>query len=300
MNDQNNTTFCGQVVIAGRPNVGKSTLLNAFVGTHLAAATSKPQTTRNRILGIYTEDDTQIAFIDTPGIHQDAKRLLNRALNRTAIAALPDGDVVMFVVEAGRWTDEDETVLEHVQMLKSPVLLVVNKVDKVEDKSELIPYLQSVQEKHAFAEIIPVSAYRAKNVRYLLKQLRSYMPEAPFAYDAEEITDRNMRFIAAEMVREQLTIELSQELPYALAVDIERYEQKDGAWEIGAVIYVEREGQKGIVIGNQGKRLKSVGSKARRRIEAITGQHIRLELWVKVKSGWQDNQNMLTRFGLDD
>lgn len=293
-------TRCGQVVIAGRPNVGKSTLLNAFVGVHLAAATSKPQTTRNRIVGIASEESTQIVFLDTPGIHLGGQRLLNKTLNRTAIAALPEGDVVMFVVEAGRWTEEDETVLGHLADIKSPVVLVVNKVDNIDDKTELVPFLQLAQDKYAFAEIIPISAFRERNVRYLFKQLRGYMPEGQFAYGPDEITDRNMRFIAAEMVREQLTAELSQELPYALAVDIERFEDKDGATEIGAVIYVERDGQKGIVIGNQGKRLKSVGIKARRRIEAITGQHIRLELWVKVKGGWQDSPDMLSRFGLDD
>lgn len=293
-------TRCGQVVIAGRPNVGKSTLLNAFVGVHLAAATSKPQTTRNRIVGIYSDDTTQIVFLDTPGIHLGGQRLLNKTLNKTAIAALPEGDVVMFVVEAGRWTEEDEVVLGHLADIKAPVVLVINKVDHIDDKTELVPFLQQMQSKYSFAEIIPISAFRARNVRYLLKQLHAYMPEGDFAYSADDITDRNMRFIAAEMVREQLTAELSQELPYALAVDIERFEEKDGATEIGAVIYVERDGQKGIVIGNQGKRLKSVGIKARRRIEAITGQHIRLELWVKVKSGWQDSPDMLTRFGLDN
>lgn len=293
-------TLCGQVVIAGRPNVGKSTLLNAFVGVHLAAATSKPQTTRNRILGICSNETSQIVFLDTPGIHIGGKRLLNRALNKTAIATLPEGDVVMFVVEGGRWTDEDEAVLGHLEHIKAPVVLVVNKVDKIDDKSEMIPFLQLAQEKYDFSEIIPVSAFREKNVRYLLKQLRQYLPEAPFAYDPEEITNRNMRFIAAEMVREQLTDELSQELPYSLAVDIEQFNETPEAVEIGAVIYVEKAGQKGIVIGNQGKRLKSVGIKARRRIEEITGQHVRLKLWVKVKSGWQDSPNMLTRFGLDN
>lgn len=297
MNEE--TTYCGQIVIAGRPNVGKSTLLNAFVGVHLAAATSKPQTTRNRILGICSDETTQIVFLDTPGIHIGGKRLLNRTLNKTAIATLPEGDAVMFVVEAGKWTEEDEAVLGHLKTIKAPVVLVVNKVDRVDDKSELIPFLQDLQSRHEFSEIIPVSAFRAKNVRYLLKQLRQYLPEGPFAYDPDDITNRTMRFIAAEMIREQLTDELSQELPYALAVDIERFEESPEAVEIGAVIYVEKDGQKGIVIGNQGKRLKSVGIKARKRIEAITGQHIRLELWVKVKSGWQDSPNMLTRFGLD-
>lgn len=291
---------CGQVVIAGRPNVGKSTLLNAFVGVHLAAATNKPQTTRNRILGICSDDNSQIIFLDTPGIHIGGKRLLNRTLNKTAIATLPEGDAVMFVVEAGKWTEEDAAVLEHLKAVRAPVVLVVNKVDRVDDKSELIPFLQELQAKFEFSEIIPVSAFRAKNVRYLLKQLRQYLPEAPFAYDPDEITNRNMRFIAAEMVREQLTDELSQELPYALAVDIERFIESPEAVEIGAVVYVEKEGQKGIVIGNQGRRLKSVGIKARKRIESITGQHVRLELWVKVKSGWQDSPNMLTRFGLDN
>lgn len=293
-------TRCGEVVIAGRPNVGKSTLLNAFLGVHLAATSSKPQTTRNRILGICTTHTTQYIFIDTPGIHLGGKRLLNQALNKTAISTLPDARVMMFVVEAGRWTEEDETALGHIKGVTCPVVLVVNKVDKVEDRSKLLPYIESVQGKHHFSEIIPVSAFRQRNVNYLLKHLESYLPEAEFVYDADEMTDRNMRFIAAEMVREQLTQELAQELPYSLAVEIEQYKETPERVEIGAVIYVEREGQKGIVIGNQGAMLKKIGTKARKRLISLLDKRVHLELWVKVKGGWQDNANLLSQFGIDN
>ncbi len=294
-------TRCGEVVIAGRPNVGKSTLLNAFVGMHLAATASKPQTTRNRILGICTKESSQFIFIDTPGIHLGGKRLLNRALNKTAISSLPDAGVLMFVVEAGKWTEEDEVVLQHIKKVTTcPVVLVVNKVDKIEDRSKLLPYIESLQEKHDFAEIIPISAFRQRNTNYLLKHLEAYLPEKEFTYGEDEITDRNMRFIAAEMIREQLTQLLAQELPYALAVEIEEYTEGDDIVEIGAVIYVEREGQKGIVIGDKGKMLKAVGIKARKRLIALLDQRVHLRLWVKVKGGWQDNANLLNQFGIEN
>ncbi len=298
--EEKSVTRCGEVVIAGRPNVGKSTLLNAFLGVHLAATSSKPQTTRNRILGICTTLTAQYIFIDTPGIHLGGKRLLNQALNKTAISTLPDARVLMFVVEAGKWTEEDETVLEHIRKVKCPVILVVNKVDKFEDKAAILPYVQGLQEKFDFAEIIPVSAFRQRNVNYLLRHLESYLPEAEFVYGEDEITDRNMRFIAAEMVREQLTQELAQELPYSLAVEIEEYKETPERVEIGAVIYVEREGQKGIVIGNQGKMLKKIGTKARKRLISLLDKRVHLELWVKVKGGWQDNANLLSQFGIDN
>lgn len=293
-------SHCGHIVIAGRPNVGKSTLLNHFIGTHLAATATKPQTTRNRILGIYTRDNYQYIFTDTPGIHGSETHLLNRVINKTAIGSLPDADVVMFVCEAGQWRDEDELVLRHLKNLNLPVILVPNKIDRIKEKEELLPFLQKVEAKYPFAEIIPTSAFKEKTIDYLLEHLKAYLPVAEFEYSEDEMTDRNMRFISAELIREQLIHALEQELPYALAVTIEKYEETDERIYINAVIYVAREGQKKIVIGKKGGLLKKTGTEARKRIAGLAGKPVHLELWVKVKSGWQDNAGLLHEFGLDD
>lgn len=300
MTEADTETFCGHIVIAGRPNVGKSTLLNRFVGVHLAATAAKPQTTRNRILGVLTRGNVQYVFVDTPGIHVGEKRLLNRILNKTAVGSLPGADVVLFIVEARRWREEDDLVLHYLENIDAPVILVVNKIDRLKRKEGLLPFLEKVKSKHEFKEIIPCSAFDPVSVEYLLQQLRSYLPAAPFAFSPDDITDRNMRFISAEMVREQLIQVLEQELPYALAVEIERYEETDSRIQIHAVIYVERPGQKKIVIGKQGSVLKKVGTEARKRIAELAGKPVHLELWVKVKSGWQDSARLLQQLGLND
>lgn len=292
-------TRCGRVVIVGRPNVGKSTLLNRIVGIHLAATTSKPQTTRNRILGIYTEGNDQILFYDTPGIHAETPRLLNQRLNKTAIASLAGADVVLLMVEAGQWRDEDARVLAYLQAVDVPVMLVVNKVDKIAHKEALLPYLAELGDKFEFAEIIPMSAFRPNDVERLLNVIKRYLPARPFDYDTEEVTDRSMRFIAAEMIREQLMKQLGQELPYSLAVDIEHFKETPGGADIAAVIFVEREGQKRIVIGTKGEMLKQVGTQARQRIATLLQQPVNLKLWVKVKPGWADHPGLLDQFNLD-
>jgi GTP-binding protein Era len=288
------------VVIAGRPNVGKSTLLNGLIGAHLAATAAKPQTTRNRILGVRTEGSHQFVFVDTPGIHLGGKRLLNRMLNKTAIASLQEADVVLFVVEAGQWTREDAEVLMHLQKIITPVVLVVNKIDLLKRREDLLPFLQKMQSQHDYAEIIPLSAFDAKTLQYLISQLQSYLPSRPFEFSEDDLTDRSMRFISAEMVREQLMSALEQELPYALAVEIEQYQETESGIDISAVIYVEREGQKKIVIGKGGGMLKKIGTEARRRIAGLAGKPVHLKLWVKIKSGWQDNAGLLRQFGLDE
>ncbi len=292
-------TYYGHIVIAGRPNVGKSTLMNRILGVHLAATAPKPQTTRNRILGIHSDKNTQIVFVDTPGIHDDHKGLLNSRLNKTAIASLSEGDAIVFMIEVGKWKKEDEHVLTYLSNENTPVILVVNKIDRVKSKSSLLPFLEKVQGQHKFAEIIPVSAYSEESAGYLLKQLTQYIPPGPFQYNEDEITDRSMRFIAAEMVREQLTLILKNELPYTLAVTIEEYNDTIERVEISAVIYVSTESQKRIVIGKQGKVLKQAGTKARQRIAGILGQRVHLNLWVKVKSGWMDNPHMLDQLNFD-
>jgi len=287
------------VVIVGRPNVGKSTLMNHVLGVHLAATTPKPQTTRNRILGIHTDGDHQIVFVDTPGIHLDARKALNRRLNKTAIGTLAEGDVIVFMVEAGRWTDEDEQVLHHLEAESAPVVLLVNKVDRIKEKAALLPYLQSVSARHDFAEIIPLSVFRERDIRRFLDVVKKYIPARPFEFDEDEMTDRSMRFVSAELIREQLMQALEKELPYALAVEVEEYQEGPNGVSIAAVVYVEREGQKRIVIGRKGEMMKKVGSEARRRIGGILGVPVHLKLWVKVKAGWSDDARLLERFTLD-
>ena len=294
-----NKPRCGYVAIIGRPNVGKSTLLNKFLGVHLAATANKPQTTRNRILGILSGADLQIIFVDTPGIHRQQKRLLNRKLNRTAQASIHGNDLVLFVVETDRWTSEDDMVLDKLKELEAPVILVINKVDTLASKEALLPFLQKTQQKLPAAEVIPVSAFDEKSVDYLLDKVIERIPNADFVFPQDTITDRPMRFHSAEMVREQLIQSLEQELPHAIAVNIERYEELDNRIEIHALIIVEREGQKRIVIGKNGQVLKKVGTIARKNIARLVDKRVHLELWVKVKSGWQDNEQMLNQFGLD-
>lgn len=293
------TSYCGRVVIAGRPNVGKSTLMNHILGMHLAATTSKPQTTRNRILGLHTEANYQMIFIDTPGIHDDKKRLLNRRLNKTAINTLAEGDVILFMIEAGRWEEDDRRVLKHLKETQVPVILLVNKVDLVSDKETLLPFLQQVSAQYDFAEIVPMSVFREKHIHRLIEQLKPYLPEGEFEYDPDDITDRSMRFVSSELIREQLMQVLGQELPYALAVEIDAYEDTPKGIFIAATIFVAREGQRRIVIGNKGAMLKKVGSEARQRISGLIGQPVHLKTWVKVKSGWLDNPRMLDRFSFD-
>jgi len=273
--------------------------MNRILGVHLAATTPKPQTTRNRILGIHTDKNTQIVFVDTPGIHDNYKGLLNRRLNKTAITSLPEGDAIIFMIEVGKWKQEDEHVLTFLSKEKAPVVLVVNKIDRLKSKEALLPFLEKVQGQYNFSEIIPVSAFSEKSVGYLLNQLRQYIPAGPFQYQEDEITDRSMRFVAAEMVREQLTQILKDELPYTLAVTIEEYIESNERVEISAVIYVSTESQKKIVIGKQGKVLKQAGTKARQRIAGILGQRVHLNTWVKVKSGWMDNSHMLDQLNFD-
>lgn len=294
-----NKPRCGYVAIIGRPNVGKSTLLNKFLGVHLAATANKPQTTRNRILGILSGADLQIIFVDTPGIHRQQKRLLNRKLNRTAQASIHGNDLVLFVVETDRWTSEDDMVLDKLKELEAPVILVINKIDTLASKEALLPFLQKTQQKLPAAEVIPVSAFDEKSVDYLLDKVIERIPNADFVFPQDTITDRPMRFHSAEMVREQLIQSLEQELPHAIAVNIERYEELDNRIEIHALIIVEREGQKRIVIGKNGQVLKKVGTIARKNIARLVDKRVHLELWVKVKSGWQDNEQMLNQFGLD-
>jgi len=291
---------CGYVAIVGRPNVGKSTLLNYLLGQKISITSRKPQTTRHRVLGIKTEGNHQIIFVDTPGLHRAEEKAINRYMNRAATSALGDVDVVLFVVDRTAWTEEDDMVLARVLQSGRPTLLVVNKVDLLQDKSQLLPYLQAVAAKAPFAAIVPVSALRRQNLVDLEKEILRLLPESDHFFPEEQITDRSQRFLAAEIVREKIMRQLGDELPYAVTVEIEAFSREGDVLHISAVIFVERKGQKKILIGEGGSRLRSIGTDARRDMEALFDSRVMLRLWVKVKSGWSDDERALRSLGYDE
>jgi GTP-binding protein Era len=290
----------GIVAIVGRPNVGKSSLLNALVGRKVSIVAPKPQTTRHRIQGVLHRPQGQVVFVDTPGLHRKAPRALNRYMNEAASGALHDVDLALFVVEAGRWTDEDQAVLEKLQKLQAPVGLIVNKVDRVEDKTGLLPEIEKLAAMHGYAFIVPLSAKSGSNLESLVRELLPRMPEGPPLYPEGQIAGHDLSFTVAEMVREKLMRALAQEVPYALTVETESLEHSGTVLRASAVIWVERENQKKIVIGEEGVMLKRVGSAARRELEYMTGAKVVLKLWVKVKDGWTDDPQALKRFGYLD
>ncbi|HCD55828.1 MAG TPA: GTPase Era [Halieaceae bacterium] len=291
---------CGYVAIVGRPNVGKSTLLNHLLGQKISITSRKPQTTRNQVLGIKTEDDCQIIFVDTPGLHQVEARAINRYMNRAASSAIRDVDVIVMVIDRTAWTEEDEWVLQRVQQAGLPTLLVVNKVDLLDNKQVLLPHLQGLAEKMPEATIVPLSALRGQNLEALEGEIRQRMPLSTHFFPEDQITDRSQRFLAAEMVREKIMRQLGDELPYAVAVEIEEFKQDGAILNISALILVERDGQKRILIGEGGSRLRSIGTEARRDMERLFDSKVMLRLWVKVKSGWSDDERALRSLGYDD
>lgn len=292
---------CGAVALLGRPNVGKSTLLNAMIGFRLSIVSPRPQTTRHRILGIATNEAGQILYVDTPGLHRGAKRAMNRSLNRAARSAISEVDLAVQVIESGRWTDEDQALYDALAEQKIPRLLAINKVDLSKDKSAMLPFVASLMEQHSFDEVYYVSALKEKGLKELEQGILKRLPVRAPMYGEDEITDRSERFLAAEMVREQLMLRLDQELPYATTVEIEQFkDREDGVAEIHAVIWVERDGQKAIVIGNGGQQLKAIGSAARRKMENLFERKVFLRLWVKVREGWVDDETMLKKFGYTD
>ncbi len=292
-------TRCGFVTLVGRPNVGKSTLVNALVGRKVSIVTSRPQTTRHRVLGVRTIGPAQAIYVDTPGLHTRAKRAINRLMNRAALAALEDVDVVVLVVEALRWTDGDDHVLRHLEGVRAPVIAAVNKIDRVKDKKLLLPYLEALARRRDFAEIVPVSALKGSQLDALERCVLERLPPGPHLFPPDMVTDRDERFLAAELVREKLMSLLGQELPYALAVEIETFEREGGLLRIGAVIWVERESQKPIVIGREGRVLKEAGTRARREMELLFGEKVFLQLWVRVREGWSDSRRALRELGLE-
>jgi len=287
----------GIVAIVGRPNVGKSSLLNALVGRKVSIVAPKPQTTRHRIQGVLHRGEGQIVFVDTPGLHRAGPKALNKYMNDAASGSLHDVDVALFVVEAGRWTDEDDAVLERLKHVTAPVGLVINKVDKFSDKTALLPLLEKLGALREWAFIMPLSALKGANVNVLANQLMERMPEGPPLYPEGQIVGHDLAFTIAETVREKLMRALAQELPYALTVETEEIEHEGTLLKAAAVIWVEREGQKKIVIGEDGSMLKRIGTAARRELELHTGGKVFLKLWVRVKEGWTDDPKALARFG---
>jgi GTP-binding protein Era len=294
------TTRCGYVAIVGRPNVGKSTLINHILGQKLAITSRKPQTTRHTMLGIKTEGAVQAVYVDTPGMHKDNDKALNRYMNKTASAALKDVDVVIFVVDRTRWTDEDQMVLERVQYVEGPVILAINKTDRLEDKAALIPHLEWLQQQLPKAEVVPISAQQGHNLDTLESLIGNYLPENEHFFPEDQITDRSSRFLAAELVREKIMRQLGAELPYQITVEIEEFKQQGATLHIHALILVERDGQKKIIIGDKGERIKRIGMEARKDMEQMFDAKVMLNLWVKVKGGWSDDERALRSLGYGD
>jgi GTP-binding protein Era len=291
---------CGYVAIIGRPNVGKSTLLNAMLKQKISITSKKPQTTRHNLLGIKTEGDCQMLFVDTPGIHIKEARAINRYMNKSAKSALRDVDVVLFLVDRNRWTEEDDLVGDLFKKVAAKQIVVINKVDLVQDRATLLPLLQSLQDKFPDAELVPVSAEKSLNLDTLDKVISDSLPASPFYFDPEQVTDRSLRFLAAEILREKLMRQLGDELPYALTIQIEKFAEQNQLATVEATIFVEKEGQKRILIGNKGERLKRVGIDARRDMEDVFGTRVVLNTWVKVKSGWSDDERAMKSLGYDE
>jgi len=294
------TTRCGYVALVGRPNVGKSTLLNRLLGTKLSIVTAKPQTTRQQVAGIKTTDAGQVVYLDTPGIHEAASRALNRHMNRIAHAALRDVDLVLFLVEAGRWSKQDEYVARALSRVEVPVVLVVNKIDLLPDKTKLIDFLREKVDSSRFEKVLLVSAKQGDGVAEIERSVMHYLPFSQPFFDSDQYTDRSERFLAGELIREQLMLRLHQEIPYSIAVEIEEFKRTDELLRLGAIIWVERAGQKQIVIGKDGLVLKQVGTLARKELEKLFDEKVFLRLWVKVKDDWSDNERVMRQMGFDE
>jgi GTP-binding protein Era len=290
----------GYVAVIGRPNVGKSTLMNQILGQKVSIVTAKPQTTRHQIYGIHTEAPGQIVFIDTPGLHQAQGKALNRYMNRAAKAAVSDVDLVLLVVDALRWTDDDEHALAALKGVKVPVYLVVNKVDKVPQKEKLLPFLKELSEKYPFEKVFLLSASKGKGVEELVEGVFAGLPEGELIFSEDEITNKSVRYLVTEIIREKLMKRYHQEVPYSVAVEIESWREEPGIVHIHAIIWVERESQKAMLVGTGGEALKQIGIQARQDIEKLLGKKVNLKLWVKVKKAWADNDGLIQKMGYKD
>ncbi len=292
----------GFAAVIGRPNVGKSTIMNELLGQKLSITSHKPQTTRHRIHGIHTTDTYQIIYVDTPGMHLGGQKSINEYMNRTANSAFSDVDVILFVVEAGRWTNEDQAVANKLKNIDVPVIVVVNKIDKIKKKEHLFPFLQMISEKVDMVTLVPVSAYQKNGLDRLVDEVLKFMPQQAAIFPEDDITDRSTRFLASEIIREKLMRTLGEEVPYGATVEIEefKYDEEEGRWVIHALILVERPGQKKIVIGNKGELIKKIGTQARKDLIAMMDSRVHLELWVKVKENWSDDARALASLGYND
>lgn len=293
-------TKCGFIAIVGRPNVGKSTLLNHLLAQKISITSRKPQTTRHNVVGIKSEGSVQMVFVDTPGMHLGHDKAINKAMNRAATSALKGVDVAVFVVDKDQWTSEDEAVLGALKTEACPVIVALNKLDQLGNKNDILPHLGRLQEKLSGAELVPLSALKNQNIDTLEKLIEAHLPQADFYYPQDQVTDRSMRFMAAELVREKITRQMGAELPYQVAVEIEEFTEDKGLITISALILTEREGQKRMLIGNKGEKLKTIGRDARTDMETLFDCKVMLNLWVKVKSGWSDSERALKSLGFDD
>ncbi|KLN95812.1 GTPase Era [Moellerella wisconsensis] len=293
--------YCGFVAIVGRPNVGKSTLLNQLLGQKISITSRKPQTTRHRIMGIHTENEYQTIYVDTPGLHIEEKRAINRLMNRAASSSIGDVELVIFVVEGTNWTADDEMVVNKLKSLHCPVILAINKIDNVVDKTILLPHIGIISKKMNFLDVVPISAEKGMGVDTIAKIVRKHMPQADHHFPDDYITDRSQRFMASEIIREKLMRFLGEELPYSVTVEIEQFVVTDkGSYHIHGLILVEREGQKKMVIGNKGSKIKTIGTEARIDMERLFDTKVHLVLWVKVKAGWADDERALRSLGYVD
>ncbi|TNH07893.1 GTPase Era [Testudinibacter sp. TR-2022] len=294
-------TYCGFIAIVGRPNVGKSTLLNKLLGQKISITSRKAQTTRHRIVGIDTDGAYQAIYVDTPGLHIEEKRAINRLMNKAASSAIGDVDLIFFVVDGTHWTDDDEMVLNKLRAAKAPVILVINKIDNVKNKDEMLPFITELNKRFEFKATVPISAQRGNNVHQLKKIVQQSLRPGIHHFPEDHITDRSERFMASEIIREKLMRFMGEELPYSVTVEIEQFKTNErGTYEINGLILVEREGQKKMVIGHQGQKIKTIGIEARADMEKLFDNKVHLELWVKVKSGWADDERALRSLGYID
>lgn len=293
-------TQAGFIAVVGRPNVGKSTLLNKILGFKLSITSKKPQTTRHRLLGIKTTATVQYIYVDTPGIHKKATSALNRYLNRAAFSALQTVEVIVMVVDCTHWEADDDLVLASIEKAQAPVILAVNKIDRFKDRAELLPLIEDYQKKYNFAAIIPLSAQEGDQIPVLEKEITKYLPVSPFLFPDDQVSDKGDQFIVTEIIREKLMRSLQQELPYSLTVTLDAFVEEEKIVRISAVIWVEKESHKPIIIGKKGDHLKKIGKLARFDLENHFKKQVYLQLWVKIKSGWTDDDTMLTRLGYDE
>ena len=298
MTEQQTETYCSFIAIVGRPNVGKSTLLNKILGQKISITSRKAQTTRHRIVGIKTEGAYQEIYVDTPGLHIEEKRAINRLMNRAASSAITDVDLVIFVVDGTHWNDDDEMVLNKLRKTKVPVVLAINKIDNIKNKDDLLPFITEISQKFNFADIVPMSAEKGNNLDAIEKIVRKSLRPGVHHFPEDYVTDRSQRFMASEIIREKLMRFMGEELPYSVTVEIEHFKVNErGTYEINGLILVERDGQKKIVIGRKGEKLKKIGTEARLDMERLFDNKVHLELWVKVKSGWADDERALRSLG---